>query len=224
MLPNGNYYFTINKYDDRCCQGTLAAKGEYGDFTFKTIDIVKMMSIAQSRLARRSGMFEKGMPDYVSPPISPENSNLTREINEKEVVHNYFYTPDKCSICLNMISDNRKRLACNHSFHSLCISQWLARDQRCPICRSIHVEKGSTNSSRRRSSMFTSHSTSAPTLHNVNRIRNRARTRGSETSLPSVNLLHRYNNYVIPRNNYVDPNAYDRQVSSVNTTEYCFKK
>ena len=228
VLPNGNYYFTINKYDDRCCQGTLAAKGQYGDFTFKTIDIVKMMSIAQSRLARRSGLCEKGMPDYVSPPISPENSNLTREINEKEVVHNYFYTPDKCSICLNMISDNRKRLACNHSFHSLCISQWLARDQRCPICRSIHVENTSTNRSRRRSSMFTSHSTSAPTLHNVDIIRNRARTRtstrGSDTYRTSLHLRHRYNNYVIPTDNYVDPNAYDRQVDSVNTTEYRFKK
>ena len=34
-----------------------------------------MMSIAQSRL-ERSGLSEEGMPDYLSPHISPENSNL----------------------------------------------------------------------------------------------------------------------------------------------------
>ena len=101
-------------------------KGQYGEFTFKTIDIVKMMSIAQSRLARRSGLSEEGMPDYLSPPISPENSNL-KELNQNDIVHNYFYTPDQCSICLCMISENRKKLQCNHSFHKSCITTWLAK-------------------------------------------------------------------------------------------------
>ena len=188
VLPNGNYYFTITKHNDAYCQGSLTSKGQYGEFTFKTIDIVKMMSIAQSRLARRSGLEEDGMPDYISPPISPENSNLVKQLDEKEVVHNYFYTPDQCSICLNMISDNRKRLCCNHSFHNLCISQWLARDQRCPVCRCIHVEH-----SRRRQS--------APS---------------PQTSLPAMDIRHRYNNYVIPRNNYVDSDAYIRNTNHNN--------
>lgn len=199
VLPNGNYYFTISKYNDSYCTGSLTAKGRYGEFTFKTIDIVKMMSVAQSRLARRSGLQEDGMPDYISPPISPENSNLTKQLDETDIVHNYFYTPDQCSICLNMISKNRKRLVCSHSFHNLCISKWLATDQRCPICRRIHTEDSRRN--RR-----TTHSNTSSSMeieeevyqHRHGRHRNRQRA-----SLPAMNLRHRYNNYVVPRNNYV---------------------
>jgi hypothetical protein len=207
VLPNGNYYFTISKYNDSYCRGSLTAKGQYGEFTFKTIDIVKMMSIAQSRLARRSGLEEDGMPDYISPPISPENSNLVKQLDEKEVVHNYFYTPDQCSVCLSMISDNRKKLLCGHSFHNLCISQWLARDQRCPVCRTIHVEK----SSRRNSEPVVSRQMEVESDGNNN-----------NTSLPSLNLRHRYNNYVIPRNNYVDGNAHYRR--TIHESKYCYKK
>ena len=207
VLPNGNYYFTISKYNDSYCQGSLTAKGHYGKFTFKTIDIVKMMSIAQSRLARRSGLEEDGMPDYISPPISPENSNLVKQLDEKEVVHNYFYTPDQCSICLSMISDSRKKLLCGHSFHNLCISQWLARDQRCPVCRTIHVEKPN----RRNSEPVVSRPMDVESDSNNN-----------NRSLPSLNLRHRYNNYVIPRNNYVDRNAYYRR--TVHESKYCYKK
>jgi hypothetical protein len=196
VLPNGNYYFTILKYNDSYCQGSLTAKGRYGEFTFKMIDIVKMMSIAQSRLARRSGLQEPGMPDYISPPISPENSKLTKQLDEKEVVHNYFYTPDKCSICLSMISDNRKRLGCNHSFHNLCISKWLARDQRCPICRTIHVERPSRR-----------HSTP---LNNSYAMDVDNDTEGSNSSI-TTRVRQRYNNYLVPRNNYVDENAYRRR-------------
>ena len=96
-----------------------------------------------------------------------------------------------------MISDNRKRLCCNHSFHNLCISQWLARDQRCPVCRRIHVE----HSQRRQS---------APS---------------PRTSLPVMDIRQRYNNYVIPRNNYVDNDAYTRNTNSnVTQNNYYYKK
>jgi hypothetical protein len=97
VIPNGNYYFTITEHDDTYCKGSLTSKGEYGDFVFKNIDVIKMMSIAQSRLARRAGLIEKGMPNYRSPPISPENHQL-KQLNQEDVVYNYFYTPDQCSI------------------------------------------------------------------------------------------------------------------------------
>ena len=196
VLPNGNYYFTITEYNDVYCKGSLAAKGQYGEFTFKTIDIVKMMSIAQSRLARRSGLSEEGMPDYLSPPISPENSNL-KELNQNDVVHNYFYTPDQCSICLCMISENRKKLKCNHSFHKSCINTWLAKDVRCPICRTIHTEP-IQNRYRRQS---------VPSIPRTTRME----VEEERAQLPPLNLRHRYNNYVVPQNNYVNPNAYDKK-------------
>ena len=138
---------------------------------------------------------------------TPENSNLVKQLDEKEVVHNYFYTPDQCSICLSMISDSRKKLLCGHSFHNLCISQWLARDQRCPVCRTIHVEKPN----RRNSEPVVSRPMDVESDSNNN-----------NRSLPSLNVRHRYNNYVIPRNNYVDRNAYYRR--TVHESKYCYKK
>jgi hypothetical protein len=43
---------------------------------------------------------------------------------------------DECCICL----DNNKGqtwsiLPCGHKFHDSCISSWLLRQQRCPVCR-----------------------------------------------------------------------------------------
>jgi hypothetical protein len=47
---------------------------------------------------------------------------------------------DECCICL----DNNKGqtwsiLPCGHKFHDSCISSWLLRQQRCPICRHVMV-------------------------------------------------------------------------------------
>ena len=43
---------------------------------------------------------------------------------------------DECCICL----DNNKEqtwsiLPCGHKFHDSCISTWLLRQQKCPVCR-----------------------------------------------------------------------------------------
>ena len=206
VIPNGNYYFTITEHDDTYCKGSLTSKGEYGDFVFKNIDVIKMMSIAQSRLARRAGLVENGMPNYQSPPISPENHQL-KQLNQEDVVYNYFYTPDQCSICLNMISQEKKRLNCDHCFHNNCILKWLTHDNRCPICRKIEPLQEKTTPSnhthlpnsvyRHRTSSY-SHPTQQTTNTNTN-------TTGQ--NLPNINLRRRYNNYIVPLNNYVDPNA-----------------
>lgn len=216
VIPNGNYYFTINKYNDTYCQGSLTSKGEYGDFVFKNIDVIKMMSIAQSRLARRAGLTEDGMPNYLSPPISPENKQL-KQLNQEDVVYNYFYTPDQCSICLNMISQERQRLICNHSFHNDCIMKWLERDNRCPVCRKINPLKKPQTSKRRLSyplhrqqqqqqqqQLQLQQSQSLTNIRNLN-------LRTIRSRLPSINLRRRYNNYIVPLNNYVDPTAYDNK-------------
>ncbi len=201
VLPNGNYYFTIIECNDTHCKGSLTAKGKYGEFIFKMHDVIKMMSIAQSRLARRCNLAEDGMPDYLSPPVSPENSSLTKQLNQEDVIQNYFYTPDQCSICLSMISEGRKRLKCKHSFHKSCINKWLGRDVRCPICRQIHTEPVK----RRAQSVPDAY------LHKENTDRSSFRRRRNRTSLPRMNLRQRYNNYVVPQNNYVDPEAYGKK-------------
>ncbi len=210
VIPNGNYYFTVTEHDDTYCKGSLTSKGEYGDFVFKNIDVIKMMSIAQSRLARRAGLVENGMPNYQSPPISPENHQL-KQLNQEDVVYNYFYTPDQCSICLNMISQEKKRLNCDHCFHNNCILKWLTHDNRCPICRKIEPLQEKTTPSnhthlpnsvyRHRTSSY-SHPTQQTTNTNTN-----TNTNTTGQNLPNINLRRRYNNYIVPLNNYVDPNA-----------------
>ena len=214
VIPNGNYYFTITEHDDTYCKGSLTSKGEYGDFVFKNIDVIKMMSIAQSRLARRAGLIEKGMPNYQSPPISPENHQL-KQLNQEDVVYNYFYTPDQCSICLNMISQEKKRLNCNHCFHNNCILKWLERDNRCPICRKIEPLQEKTTPSnhthlpnnvyRHRASSYSHPTQQTTNTHTTNT--HTTTTTTNRQNLPNINLRRRYNNYIVPLNNYVDPNA-----------------
>lgn len=214
VIPNGNYYFTITEHDDTYCKGSLTSKGEYGDFVFKNIDVIKMMSIAQSRLARRAGLIEKGMPNYQSPPISPENHQL-KQLNQEDVVYNYFYTPDQCSICLNMISQEKKRLSCNHCFHNNCILKWLERDNRCPICRKIEPlqEKTAPSNHTHLSNNVYRHRASSyshPTQQTTNTHITNTHTTTNRQNLPNINLRRRYNNYIVPLNNYVDPQAKNR--------------
>lgn len=212
VIPNGNYYFTITEYDDTYCKGSLTSKGEYGDFVFKHIDVIKMMSIAQSRLARRAGLIESGMPDYQSPPISPENHQL-KQLNQEDVVYNYFYTPDQCAICLNMISQEKKRLNCNHCFHNNCIIKWLARDNRCPICRKIEPLQQPQNAHPSQKEHLT-HNVDRPRAssysHPTTQQTTTTATTTNHQTLPSINLRRRYNNYIVPLNNYVDPKANSR--------------
>lgn len=46
---------------------------------------------------------------------------------------------NQCTICLDPLSIKppipRTILACNHIFHHTCISQWVANQNNCPICR-----------------------------------------------------------------------------------------
>lgn len=200
VIPNGNYYFTIKEYNDTYCKGSLSAKGEYGEFIFKNIDVIAMMSNAQSRLARRAGVVEDGMPKNLSPPISPENNKL-KPLNQEDVVYNYFFTPENCSICLNMISDNKKRLHCNHSFHSNCILQWFQQDNRCPICRDVQSEYEEQGDVKMRDEEAEEEAEEEE-LHEINRA-NSYRNLTRDNSL-SNNIRRRYNNYIIPINNFVD--------------------
>ena len=43
----------------------------------------------------------------------------------------------ECSICLTDISENGQRLTCGHTFHLVCIVQWVSRPgcRTCPLCR-----------------------------------------------------------------------------------------
>lgn len=47
-----------------------------------------------------------------------------------------------CSVCLENIYFNEKKLSCGHSFHSKCINKWfLIKKNECPYCRTQHYEE-----------------------------------------------------------------------------------
>lgn len=42
---------------------------------------------------------------------------------------------DICSICHVRLDCGTERLACNHTFHTMCLHQWYRYQSTCPLCR-----------------------------------------------------------------------------------------
>jgi len=42
---------------------------------------------------------------------------------------------ENCSICLEALAEQPKKLSCGHNFHSHCIDPWLTTNITCPLCR-----------------------------------------------------------------------------------------
>ena len=43
----------------------------------------------------------------------------------------------ECSICLEVICEKKRcELACKHTFHRVCVANWLQTNPSCPVCRS----------------------------------------------------------------------------------------
>jgi hypothetical protein len=60
-------------------------------------------------------------------------------VNSKHIQHYHNETDscDSCSVCFEPYNDNNFvcQLACGHTFHIECISQWFQRSFTCPLCR-----------------------------------------------------------------------------------------
>ena len=46
---------------------------------------------------------------------------------------NYFTM--SCSICLEKQNNKCVKLSCGHTFHNKCITNWLLKNNTCPLCR-----------------------------------------------------------------------------------------
>lgn len=156
-LPSGNYYFLINSFNNNLVSGNITCRGEFGEFIFESSKVIKMMAIAQARLARRANLKEEGIPTYASPINSPSNAfyNTNNIIQQYDPLSTVNYKNqqlrlptniskkkkivikemEKCVICLEFIKHNKKNLTCFHSFHNKCIKKWLKDNINCPVCR-----------------------------------------------------------------------------------------
>lgn len=141
LVPEGNYYYRINTFDEDLdiFSGQLYCKGSYGEFEFKSNNLVKMMAIAQSRLARRAEIKDKYMPTYSSPNTSPKRKDIKNFLfSNTEIVKKWkpeSEPKEQCTICLENILSECKLLKCKHKFHKTCIKEWFKTSDTCPVCR-----------------------------------------------------------------------------------------
>ena len=136
-LPKGNYYFCIHTFTSTTAKGELFERSFNAEYEFTLIDLVKMMSIAQARLARRANISNRNMPSSASPTLSPVSrpDEFNFNVSTRERVNESTNT-EMCTICLEEIMPTEcKTLICNHSFHNICINRWLSTNTNCPICR-----------------------------------------------------------------------------------------
>lgn len=142
-LPKGNYYFCIDDFTENTAKGELFERSFNAEYEFYLKDLVKMMSIAQARLARRANIIHTHMPSSASPTLSPVSTpnelsfrRTIDYINEGKSETSDDIEEITCTICLENISEvDNNTLICNHSFHDICINRWLATNTNCPICR-----------------------------------------------------------------------------------------
>ena len=121
LIPKGNYYFNIKNIENNNYVGDLYCRGSYGEFTFNHVDVVKMMAVAQSRLARRCNIEDEYIPNYDSPNVSPRKTSKYVIQRSSFVDSNNFLMKkqekpiDNCAICLKEIHSDSKKLICNHN-------------------------------------------------------------------------------------------------------------
>ena len=70
------------------------------------------------------------------PAAEPRVSSSTRATGEGQCGKNGTFC-QSCSVCLDPFTkgDMARKLPCGHIFHSHCISKWVQRANRCPLCQ-----------------------------------------------------------------------------------------
>ncbi len=135
-LPAGNYFYSIDKYNNGMFTGELKNNGRFGKFCFSPKKLVKMLAVGQSRLVREGNITERyGVLNYPVPTTTVNNLRIPSLIPESSNI--VIREPITCSICLdNITNSDKKELSCNHKFHINCINTWLQDNNTCPLCRS----------------------------------------------------------------------------------------
>lgn len=134
-LPAGNYFYSIDDYNNGLFTGELKNNGRFGKFCFSPKKLVKMLAVGQSRLVREGNISERyGVLNYPIPSTTLNNLRNVNLISEPQ--NRVIREPITCSICLdNIPNSDIKELRCNHKFHRNCINIWLRENNTCPLCR-----------------------------------------------------------------------------------------
>ncbi|KAJ7298701.1 hypothetical protein O6H91_Y478300 [Diphasiastrum complanatum] len=76
-----------------------------------------------------TGLTEDGISEKLKTiKYSSQDASATSPLQETVV---------KCSICQEEYEegDNLGYLDCGHSYHAICIKQWLVKKNQCPVCK-----------------------------------------------------------------------------------------
>lgn len=68
------------------------------------------------------------------------NDKQTKKMKNKQK-KKYKKLPN-CPICLTKIGKKTmKKTKCNHKYHHYCLDKWLENNDKCPMCRTILIER-----------------------------------------------------------------------------------
>tara|TARA_X000000368_G_scaffold340480_1_gene278737 strand:+ start:43 stop:732 length:690 start_codon:yes stop_codon:yes gene_type:complete len=148
-LPAGNYFYSIDDYNNGLFTGELKNNGRFGKFCFSPKKLVKMLAVGQSRLVREGNISERyGVLNYPIPSTTLNNIRNANLISEPQ--NRVIREPVTCSICLDNISNlDVKELYCNHKFHRNCINTWLQDNNTCPLCRQFQGSNRNVSTNNR---------------------------------------------------------------------------
>ena len=102
---------------------------EIGDFSYEAL--LELGSMAVS-----TGLDKRQLERYKPVVLSRANQHQLLSASGRNVGGTVGDTDD-CSICLEPLQEGERVLTiqCKHLFHYPCIIQWLARTNKCPVCR-----------------------------------------------------------------------------------------
>ena len=170
-LPQGNYYYTLTSIRNGAVKGLLSDRTADIEYIFAPKNVIRMMSVAQARLARRANISDTHMPTVSSPSESHDYPRhfvfppIHRQRRNSQNSNRANSPTEVCTICLELVRSNERKLPCNHVFHENCINRWLSRRQHCPVCR-----RSTSNRRNRQRSVRTSHPRTVRRRQQYNRI------------------------------------------------------
>ena len=156
LLRPGKYIFEVTQVDGSTIGGNLKTfnSSKKTKLTFKCFTLLKLMAKGQSWLIKRTELPSDTLPNYPSPPASPNEHSKKKAVEQLDITISHFDRPfmnkklenqkileesmrPECSICLGEENLN-KTLPCGHKFHRKCIKEWREKGSNtCPICRAV---------------------------------------------------------------------------------------
>lgn len=101
--------------------------------------------------------------------------------------------PD-CSICLMILDSDIHTTLCDHSFHRLCMLEWMNYNNTCPLCRNVMYASGHTVTSSISQNFYAGYTVVAINDHSLHVSKSRLQiiSETVSTAISDVTNIFRY--------------------------------